>query len=129
MTTLSLTQNPNLTCIDVTDVASATTTWTSIDTQSYFSSNPCFNSTTDLPLVQPIKVYPNPTTGNVNIDLGQKYSNATITLHNVMGQMISNKSYENRRNINFEIEAPKGIYFVNIVSETGEQTTVKVVKE
>lgn len=129
LTTLNVTQNPNLTCIDVTDVAAATATWTNIDTQSYFSSTPCFNSTTDLPLVQPIKVYPNPTTGNVNIDLGQKYNNATITLHNVMGQMISNKSYENRRNINFEIEAPKGIYFVNIVSDTGKQTTVKVIKE
>lgn len=129
LTLLNVTDNPNLTCIDVTDVAAATATWTNIDTQSYFSSTPCFNSTTDLPLVQPIKVYPNPTTGNVNIDLGQKYNNATITLHNVMGQMISNKSYENRRNINFEIEAPKGIYFVNIVSDTGKQTTVKVIKE
>lgn len=129
LTYLDVTDNPNLTCIDATDVAAATATWTNIDSQSYFSATTCFNSTKDLPLVQSIKVYPNPTTGKINVDLGQETGNVNIIVHNLMGQMISSSTYENRSNINFEIQSSRGVYFVTVVSETGEQTTLKVVKE
>jgi hypothetical protein len=75
-----------------------------------------------------ISAFPNPTTGSINIDLGESLSNVKATLTNGLGQVILTECYTSTNFINIDIDAPKGIYFLQIESN-GESKTIKVLKE
>lgn len=49
ITTFSLTNNPNLTCILVDDAAYSTTNWTGVDAQTSFSDTACYTEYTSIP--------------------------------------------------------------------------------
>jgi ubiquitin len=73
--------------------------------------------------------YPNPSNGNVTIDLNRPFSKINIKVNNIVGQTILERNFENTDKINFEINENSGIYFVEIHNETGLTTTIKVLKE
>lgn len=75
-----------------------------------------------------IKIYPNPTTGNITIDLGEHKHDIKATLLNNLGQVIFTKNYTSSSSIYLEINAPSGVYFLQLESE-GEIITRKVLKE
>ncbi len=73
--------------------------------------------------------YPNPSNGNVTIDLNRPFSKINIKVNNIVGQTILERNFENTDKINFEINENSGLYFVEIHNETGLTTTIKVLKE
>lgn len=73
-------------------------------------------------------LYPNPTSGKLNIELGDKIDQVEVTITDVTGAIISNTDFTNTFNIETEITGPVGVYFVIISSSEGIQT-FKVVKE
>lgn len=75
-----------------------------------------------------INVYPNPTTDIVNIETQEKLT--TYMVFNENAQQVKVQTQVNKTNyqMNFE-NLPSGIYFVLIKTETGNSTTVKVVKK
>jgi hypothetical protein len=75
-----------------------------------------------------INIYPNPTTGIININFGQVLDQATLTLTNVLGQVVSSKTVGNLVNTIFEINEPNGIYFLEIVSQNNEKKVFKIIK-
>jgi hypothetical protein len=124
--------NSNLTCIDVDDAAYSTTNWNFIDAQTSFSTN-CSNRcsiTTDIQenSLSNISLYPNPTTGIISIDLGVFKNDVKATLTNGLGQVILSDNYTSTNYIKLDIDAPKGIYFLQIESN-GEVITRKTIKE
>ncbi len=124
------TNNPNLTCIEVDNVTYSTTNWTNIDSQTSFStncSNPCIVGIQETNNLK-ASFYPNPTTGIINIDLGETKTNLMATLSNNLGQIIFRKKYQSVNYINFNIEAPKGIYFLQLETEDKIET-LKILKE
>ena len=76
-----------------------------------------------------IVLYPNPTKGEVGIELAENFATVQLTIKNIIGQKISSKKYENIDKVNTIIEGEKGIYFVQISTNDGRQTTIKVIKE
>ena len=77
---------------------------------------------------QNLNLYPNPTTGEFSIDLGEDFKQANIQILDLSGRVIYQKTTENKQVINLNFEAPKGIYFVSI--NTGlKQSTVKLIKQ
>ncbi|MCF8298663.1 MAG: T9SS type A sorting domain-containing protein, partial [Saprospiraceae bacterium] len=74
-------------------------------------------------------VYPNPTTGKITIDLEKNYKEIDITVRNLLGQTILNKTDKTTNQLSFEIIGKVGVYFVEIRTEEGESAVVKVVKE
>ena len=74
-------------------------------------------------------VYPNPTVGKVNIDLGKSYSNLTLKVMNVSGQLIDEKSYLSINKIEYDLKGSKGIYFIEITSENEGIKTLKLLKD
>lgn len=76
-----------------------------------------------------VSLYPNPSNGNITIDLNQSFSKINIKVNNIVGQTILERNFENTDKINFEINENSGIYFVEIHNETGLTTTIKVLKE
>ena len=74
-------------------------------------------------------VYPNPTTGNITIQLEKTETNITFQVRNVMGQLIETKTYPSTNKIVLNLKGDKGVYFIEIQSEDGDKTTLKVFKQ
>ncbi len=65
-----------------------------------------------------IKLYPNPTQNNLDLDLGKLLNQVNITLVNSSGQLIKKASFTNTRTINLSLTSlASGIYYVAISSE------------
>ena len=75
-----------------------------------------------------LNVYPNPTNGNVSIDLYAEYDQSLVIVRNVIGQEVLRKSFTATHLLQFNIPQEAGLYFVE-VNVAGEKTVVKVVKE
>ncbi len=76
-----------------------------------------------------LNIYPNPTSGNLTIDLGTEQENVEVKILNISGQIVYNQKYESTGTINYNIEGPAGIYFVNVISGDGKMQTRKIVKQ
>lgn len=76
-----------------------------------------------------ILLYPNPSNSNITIDLGEIKQKTKITLTNSLGQVLLTENYASTSFINLIIDAPKGIYFLQIETDKGESRTIKVLKE
>jgi hypothetical protein len=76
-----------------------------------------------------MKLFPNPTNGSINIDLGETLSKVKVTFTNSLGQVILCERFASTNFISLEIDAPKGIYFLQLQTESGEVITKKIVKE
>jgi uncharacterized repeat protein (TIGR03803 family) len=68
-----------------------------------------------------IKIYPNPSNGLVNIELGE-LKNATIKVYNSLWQLIYNVRDINTQAYSFELNNYSGVYFIEISS--GENTQI-----
>jgi alpha-tubulin suppressor-like RCC1 family protein len=79
------------------------------------------------------KIYPNPTSGIVNINYTlEKSLNVTIRVTNIQGQIIHEIKMEKTSNLNNDIidlsNQSSGIYFMTILNEKGSFTS-KIIKE
>ena len=72
-------------------------------------------------------IYPNPTTGNITVDLGAIYNNIFITLTDINGRKIKFKNNLNGRFFDMEIDSFSGIYLLTIESN-GKRAVVRIVK-
>jgi hypothetical protein len=80
-------------------------------------------------LADVVSVYPNPTNdGRVLIALGNDMRNGMVTALNVMGQTVGQFSFVNENRVDLQLDQPAGIYFLNIRTEDGQTSTVRVVK-
>lgn len=61
-----------------------------------------------------IKVYPNPTNGDITIKLKDFKEEITLSLYSLSGQLISTKKYSRVNSIPFQINQPKGMYMLEI---------------
>jgi len=89
--------------------------------------------TTDVPSVTSnnpeVKVYPNPTSGEVFIELPSSNLNADISVFNVVGEKITDVSIVSFGESKYTLylgDKPKGIYFIRVQTEQG-MTTEKLV--
>jgi hypothetical protein len=74
-------------------------------------------------------VYPNPTTGNLKIDLGDVYNEISIKVFNPLGQVIINENFGTADEINIEIEGSARMYILEINTEEGRTARVNVIKK
>ena len=73
-------------------------------------------------------VFPNPTKNEFTINLGKEYSEITMRVSNILGQLITSESYATTNQISSTISEPSGIYFVEITTAEGVSSTLKLVK-
>ena len=73
-------------------------------------------------------VFPNPTSGELNIDLQQFYNTISIVVKNSTGQLISTNQYRSTRKVTLNINGDSGIYFVGIMVNKRKSITLKVLK-
>ncbi|NJX16675.1 T9SS type A sorting domain-containing protein [Tamlana crocina] len=75
-----------------------------------------------------IKIHPNPTSGNINIDFKKTFNNIKVKLTNSLGQNLLVKQYESKQFINVDFVGPVGLYFITVITDTGETSVFKVIK-
>ena len=73
-------------------------------------------------------VYPNPTTGNFSIDLGDIHENTLVIITDLSGKQILSKTFKQSQVLNLSVDAAAGIYTVSI--QAGDQKSIiQLVKE
>ena len=75
-----------------------------------------------------LTVYPNPTNGEVSIDLGSSYNNVSVIASNVLGQIVHNKNFNNSSLLQLNISGEAGVYFIE-VSSGDKKAILKVMKK
>lgn len=73
-------------------------------------------------------VYPNPSSGLVNIELAEKQQSIQVKVRNIHGQLVQEKQFVNQGNLQLQLKGKPGIYFIELENEQGERANVKVVK-
>ena len=73
--------------------------------------------------------YPNPTTSKVEIRLNKTYSNVSVKVTDITGRVVSTHQYQNVSNLHLDVDAPSGIYFIEIITDGNEKTVLKLIKE
>lgn len=84
--------------------------------------------TEDGSLATKIKLYPNPTTGELSVTFGKAYATVTVTVRNAIGQEVQRETYTAHQQVDLHLSGPAGIYLLEIAAE-GKNAVVKVVKE
>jgi hypothetical protein len=72
--------------------------------------------------------YPNPTNGELSIELGASYNNVSIIVSNVLGQIVHNKNFSNSSLLQLNIPGETGVYFIE-VSFGDKKAILKVMKK
>ncbi len=91
------------------------------------SSNPL--STETVVFDSKVKVYPNPASDHVMIDLGSYYDKVTIGLFDTMGRMVSETVYSEENNISLDVSARiTGVYYLKISNGTAATTKKLIIK-
>lgn len=75
-----------------------------------------------------LKVYPNPTFGNLVVDLGKEYSNVKLQLMAVNGQVLETRSFESVSQVQYTIDEAAGMYILKIVADDST-VLIRVMKE
>lgn len=75
-----------------------------------------------------IILFPNPTKGLINIDMGTKYENIAITISDLNGREIKNESVKNRQVFSIYFDEPAGVYLITITSDK-ENARIKLIRD
>lgn len=75
-----------------------------------------------------LSIYPNPTTSNITINLGEVKQSLKTTITNSIGQVILTKNYNSTNYIKLDLGYTKGVYFLTIETQ-GEVIIKKFVIE
>lgn len=85
--------------------------------------------TPELHSIIPITIFPNPTSGNIKVDISQTVGNLTIHVSDVTGRNILEKTLIDVENFNVSLPNESGVYFISITSvENGIYRTFKIIK-
>lgn len=76
-----------------------------------------------------IQYYPNPTNGATIFSLGRSFESIEATIFNVTGQVIKKVTFGNTKEITVDFEGTVGIYFIEIATNTGEKSVLKIMKK
>ncbi len=76
-----------------------------------------------------LNAYPNPNNGKFTINLGESFSETTVTIYNMLGQLISTTNYKNAQNLDVEINGTTGIYLATVKTAEGKQAALKITKQ
>jgi len=77
---------------------------------------------------KPIRIYPNPSTGNFTIDMGQGYDQVVdVKMHDLSGKLVYARK-EQGQQLRVELNEPAGIYLLSLTSGKS-RASIKVVLE
>lgn len=79
-------------------------------------------STADFDVVNQMKVYPNPSGQEFTLKFNSMYQDVEVKIYNISGQIVLNKTFQNRDVISLEIKDGRGIYFLKVKADNQSST-------
>lgn len=76
-----------------------------------------------------IKVFPNPSSGQVRIELADMLENGALLTYNAQGLLVDSKSLKNTKAVDHELPKADGVYLFRLVDSNGNQGSLTVIKE
>ncbi len=73
-------------------------------------------------------IYPNPIFSKINIEFKEIVKSPNVIVFNNLGQVVFSRDFNSSNKIDFDIDIPKGIFFLKIESE-GKIFTEKIIKQ
>ncbi len=77
---------------------------------------------------QSIHLFPNPSTGELTLELDNVYDDIFINIKDVNGKLVSTKEYKSTKNITFEIKEARGVYIIEVFNQEGNYARIRVIK-
>ena len=77
---------------------------------------------------EPVQVYPNPTTDNINIDFASPQTDIQLRIYDALGQLVFDKRYTQRDLIQVALPQVSGLYLLELQTNKGS-AAFRVVKE
>jgi len=74
------------------------------------------------------KIYPNPTSGKISVELGDYYDNIQIEITDIIGQIIDKKTFKNINNFELNIDGLNGIYII-VITNKYKKAVIRIIKE
>lgn len=74
-------------------------------------------------------LYPNPTHGNVSLMFEEYQSFIEVKITSATGKIVETKTFANTNRVNFELNQPAGIYFMELIDADGKKSFAKIIKE
>jgi len=75
-----------------------------------------------------LKAFPNPTQGDINIELGANYNDVLVIVRNATGQEVLRKSFSNANSLQINIPGEAGFYTVEVAAQD-KKALLKVMKK
>jgi Secretion system C-terminal sorting domain len=75
------------------------------------------------------EVYPNPTTSKFTISFENNQKELTVEIYTITGQLIKSRIYYDTNLIQMKLIQSKGMYFVKIINDDGNEAVIKLMKE
>ncbi|WMI70226.1 LamG-like jellyroll fold domain-containing protein [Mangrovimonas sp. YM274] len=80
-------------------------------------------------LMDNMKVYPNPTSGDLNVNLNGVYENVQVQLVSITGKVVGQYQFDNTNGFAIDLNnINSGLYFLNLKADNLDAATIKVVK-
>ena len=95
----------------------------------YFTKTDLATSVADLDGENQYVLYPNPTNGQITIDLNEMQNSVVIDVFNSMGKLLFTEQQASAQLLNIQLPETTGIYFIRLTSTAGHVQNLKVVKE
>uniref|UniRef100_UPI0031377AFF T9SS type A sorting domain-containing protein n=1 Tax=Fluviicola taffensis TaxID=191579 RepID=UPI0031377AFF len=76
-----------------------------------------------------LKAYPNPTLGNVKIDLGETQHDITLTVRDALGRIVEQYQYEEIQSIDLNMPEARGVYSLTLTTQEGRSAILQIVKQ
>jgi hypothetical protein len=73
--------------------------------------------------------HPNPTNGQLTVDLGQLYGSVSVTVMTVSGQEVEVINASNTDKINIDLKGASGMYLLKVETDLGESAVLRVMKK
>jgi hypothetical protein len=73
--------------------------------------------------------HPNPTNGQLTVDLGQSYGTVSVTVMTVSGQEVEVINASNTDKINIDLKGASGIYLLKVETDLGQSAVLRVMKK
>lgn len=76
-----------------------------------------------------ISLFPNPTSGELNISLPIIFNKIQVKVINTLGQLVKMETFRDTNNIKFELPATAGLYTINIIVDNEKIRSARVVRK
>ena len=96
------------------------------------SVSECNNNTLSLvenSTLENLKVFPNPTSGEITIQFNRLQSNLGLEIFSINGRLMNSKNFNNTSLINLNLDSQPGIYIMVITNENREKNYQKIIKK